>query len=167
MSRFARFGATLVLGLSSVLALSGPSVAAAAPPPTCTAELVIFTTSPGVESQTGPVLHFRDSGVGGQYTSGFLAGYTLVGAQDIQLNTRTNGSELQGQFVATGPGGSLAIAYTGHADLNTGAATGHFHTTGGTGQFSDFRWEGDITAQLIGPATFHATDTGPCRHGAA
>lgn len=136
--------------------------AAAAAPSTCTADLLIFTTSPGAISQDGQVTNIRDSGVGGQYISGFLAGYTISGAQNITINAQTNQAQLQGSFTATGAGGTLTIRYTGQADLNTGAATGHFLTAGGAGQFANFFWEGQITAQLIGPATFIATDTGPC-----
>src|SRR5262249_39324869 len=119
-------------------------VSAAGPPATCTAGLTIFTTSTGTVATTGVVTHFRDSGVGGQYTSGFLAGYAVSGSQDIQLNNRTQQSELHGSFVASGPGGSLTVRYTGHADLTTGAATGTFVAEDGTGAFAQFHWEGEI-----------------------
>jgi hypothetical protein len=139
-------------------------VGAAGPPATCTAGLVIFTTSPGTVTTTGVVTHFRDSGVGGQYTAGFLAGYTFSGSQDIQRNNRTQQAELHGAYVASGPGGRLTVRYTGHADLLTGAATGHFVAGPGTGDFTQFHWAGDITAQLVSaaPPTFLATDSGPC-----
>jgi hypothetical protein len=149
------------LGVLGLLAAS-LTPAAAAPPPDCTAGLRIFTTSTGVERQAGPVLIFTDSGVGGSYTSGFLAGSTISGAQHIMLNTQTNLSELNGEFVATGPQGTLSIQYVGHADLSTGMATGQFVSAGGTGAFSDFHWQGRITARLVGPATFDAVDSGPC-----
>src|SRR5919201_1192116 len=129
--------------VASAAAIAGATQAAsAAPPQTCTAGLTIFTTSPGTVTTTGQVTHFADSGVAGQYTSGFLAGYTFSGAQDIMLNNNTRKSELHGQFTATGPDGSLTIQYNGHADLTTGAATGDFVTAGGTGLFAGFHWNG-------------------------
>jgi hypothetical protein len=149
----------------SVAALAaGTQPASAARPQTCTAGLTIFTTSVGTVRTTGQVTHFTESGVGGSYTSGFLSGYTLSGAQDIMVNNVTQKSELHGQFTAVGPGGTLTIRYNGHADLSTGAATGEFVTAGGTGDFADFHWTGKITAQLVSlaPPTFVATDTGPC-----
>ena len=163
MKQYLRLGLALWLGISACLLVVG-TTAAASPPTTCTASLTIFTTSPGSVLTTGPVTHVRDSGVAGSYTSGFLSGYTFSGAQDIVLNNQTNESQLHGSFTATGPGGTLTIQYTGHADLKTGAATGHFVTAGGTGQFVHFHWTGMITAQLTGlqPPTFVATDTGPC-----
>jgi hypothetical protein len=157
------------LGLAVMVALAigapaAPVSFADEPPTTCTADLTIFTTSPGTVTTNGQITRFRDSGVAGQYTSGFLAGYTFTGAQDIVVNNNNNTSQLQGSFTATGPGGSLVIRYSGHADLSTGAATGHFNTIGGTGQFTGFHWSGDITAQLVSltPPTFQATDSGPC-----
>jgi hypothetical protein len=112
----------------------------------------------------GPVQIFTNSGVGGVYTSGFLKGYTINGAQDIVLNTSTNQSVLTGQFVASGQGGTLTVHYVGRADLNTGAATGTFVARGGSGSFKNFVWHGNITAQLVSatPPTFNATDSGPC-----
>ena len=140
------------------------SPAAAEPLSNCTANLTIMTTSTGVERQAGPVELFTNSGVGGGYTSGFLAGYTISGAQDIVMNTETHKSVLTGQFVARGAGGTLTVHYVGRADLNTGAATGHFVAGSGTGSFTNFVWEGSITAQLVSltPPTFHATDSGTC-----
>jgi hypothetical protein len=161
MHRTIRLVSTLAFALGIAAACAGP--ATAAPPATCTATLTIFTTTPG-DVTTGPVVHARDSGVGGQYTAGFLAGYTLAGSQDIMVNQQTNRSELHGSFVATGPGGTLEIRYTGHTDLATGAATGNFETHGGTGQFAGFHWSGSVAAQLVSltPPTFVATDSGPC-----
>ncbi len=104
---------------------------AAGPPTICTANLTIFTTSTGTVTTTAQVTHFRDSGVEGVYTSGFLSGYTLTGAQDIMINNVTHKSQLQGSYVATGPGGTLTIRYTGHTDLTTGEATSIFTTVGG------------------------------------
>jgi hypothetical protein len=163
MPQFIRLGLTLLIAVFA-LALPSGTNAASGPPTICTADLVIFTTSPGTITTTGQVTHAHDSGVGGQYTSGFLAGYTLSGAQDIVVNNVTHTSQLHGQFTATGPGGSLTIRYTGHADLTTGAATGNFVSSAGTGQFADFHWQGRITAQLISttPPTFIATDSGFC-----
>jgi hypothetical protein len=153
-----------LLALALGIAVAGTGGVAAAPPATCTATLTIATTSPGAVTTTGQVVHVRDSGVGGAYTAGFLAGSTIVGSQDIMVNQQTNQSELHGSYVATGPGGTLAIRYTGHADLTTGAATGHFETQGGTGQFAGFHWAGEIAAQLVSlaPPTFVATDSGTC-----
>jgi hypothetical protein len=160
MHRFTYLMPILALGI----ALAGAGQVAAAPPATCTATLTIFTTTPGEVTTTGQVVHARDSGVGGQYTAGFLAGYAISGAQDIMANQQTNQSELRGSFVATGPGGTLTIRYTGHADLTTGAATGQFETHGGTGEFAGFHWSGSIAAQLVSltPPTFIATDNGAC-----
>lgn len=156
----------LILALSLVLSIAtvGLASVAAAPPATCAATLIIFTTSPGDVIITGQVTHARDSGVGGAYSAGFLAGYTISGAQDIMVNQRTSQSELHGSYIASGSGGTLTIAYTGHADLSTGAATGRFETHGGTGQFSGFHWVGEIAAQLVSltPPTFVATDSGVC-----
>jgi hypothetical protein len=148
-----------------VLALLPAPAAAAGARAICTADLLIFTTSPGVVSNTGNVTHFRDSGVGGGYISGFLAGAPIAGTQDIELNNATQQAQLKGSFVATRPAGTLTISYTGHADFTTGTATGHYVTVDGTGQFADFHWEGGINARLIGPAAFHATDSGPCHSG--
>ncbi len=164
MPKFRHLRLATLIGLLS-FALPAPTMLAASPPTTCTAQLNIFQTTSGTVTTAGQVTHARGSGVGGSYVGGFLSGYTINGAQDIMVNNNTRTSQLQGQFTASGPGGTLVIRYTGHADLNTGAATGHFHTAGGTGQFANFHWQGDITAQLIGanPPTFLATDTGPCR----
>ena len=166
MKRFVRLGFAICLGLAAVLLAAG-LVAAAGPPATCTAALTIATTSVGDVGTAGQVTHYRDSGVAGAYASGPLACYTFSGAQDIMVNNATQQSELQGQYTATGPGGTLTIRYTGHADLTTGAATGHFVATDGTGQFAGFHWEGDIAAQLVAaaPPTFQATDSGPCHTG--
>jgi hypothetical protein len=166
MKRLARLGFAVWLGVAAVLLAVGVA-AAAGPPATCTAGLTIATTSVGDVSTTGQVTHYRDSGVAGVYTSGPLAGYAFSGAQDIMVNNGTQQSELHGQYTATGPGGALTIRYTGHVDLTTGAATGHFVATDGAGQFAGFHWEGDIAAQLVSPAppTFQATDSGPCHTG--
>jgi hypothetical protein len=153
-----------VLAAAASVAVLAAGTASAAPPQTCTASLVILTTSVGTVKTTGQVTHYRGSGVGGSYTSGFLSGYALSGAQDIVVNTVTQKSQLHGEFTAVGAGGSLTIRYNGHVDLSTGAATGEFVTAGGTGVFADFRWTGKITAQLVSlaPPTFVATDSGLC-----
>jgi hypothetical protein len=166
--RRVRTVAALALALStSVLAAGRAAAAPPAPIGTCVAGLTIATTSTGTVRQAGAVTLFDDSGVGGQYTSGFLAGYTLSGAQDIALNSQTNQGKLIGSFVATSPDGksTLRVRYTGNADLVTGAATGHFRADGGTGKLAGFRWVGDITAQMtsFSPPTFVATDSGVCR----
>jgi hypothetical protein len=165
MRMLRRIGLALA-GPLAALALLVPvaPVAAAAPVGTCTATLTIFTTSPGTVQQAGPIQVFTNSGVGGRYTAGFLAGYTISGAQDIVLDTSTNQSVLTGQFVASGSGGTLTVRYVGRADLNTRLATGQFVASNGTGTFKDFVWEGTINAQLVSmsPPTFTATDTGPC-----
>lgn len=163
MKKLMRLGLTICLTVLTGTALAwhaGPAAAAT----TCSAGLTIFTMSVGTVTTTGPIEHFSDSGVGGQYTAGLLAGYTLSGAQDIMINTVTNQSQLHGSYTATGPGGGLVVRYTGHADLTSGVATGHFETAGGTGQFASFHWAGDISAQLVSlaPPTFIATDSGPC-----
>src|SRR4051794_31818557 len=152
--------------LAAVSCLAAGS-AAAAGPATCTAGLVILTTSTGDVSVSGNTTHFRGSGVGGQYTSGFLAGYTLSGAQNIERNDATGRGVLEGNFTASGAGGTLDVHYTGSVDLTSGAASGHFTTLGGTGQFSDFHWTGEIAAQLVSltPPTFLATDSGFCHTG--
>jgi hypothetical protein len=140
--------------------------AAAAGPGTCTADLTIATTSTGTVRQAGSVRFFRDSGVAGRYTSGVLAGYTFSGAQDIVLNDATQQSNLTGAYVATSPDGTstLAVRYTGHVDLTTGAATGHFVAAQGTGALRGFRWTGEIDARLVGltPPTFTSRHRGPC-----
>jgi hypothetical protein len=159
--------AGLCLGiLAGALTLGAGGAAAAGPPTTCSADLVIFTTSTGTVSSAGQVTHFRDSGVAGQYTSGFLAGYALSGAQDIMVNANTQTSQLRGEFTAVGPDGTLTVRYTGHADLTTGAATGRFVVAGGTGAFENFHWNGSITAQqpVVGVPLFNATDTGSCHY---
>jgi hypothetical protein len=158
----------LFTAAAALAAVVGLGSATAAPPATCTAGLVIFTTNPGDVSVAGHTTHFRESGVGGAYTSGFLAGSTLSGAQNIERNDATGHATLEGEYTTTAPGGTLTIHYTGQVDLATGAATGHFTTVGGTGQFSDFHWNGDITAQLVSltPPTFTATDSGFC-HGSS
>ncbi|HBY92766.1 MAG: hypothetical protein M5U01_03705 [Ardenticatenaceae bacterium] len=159
-----RLSLSFCIGLLTVVLGAGTTVAAG-PPTICTADLIIFTTDPGAATTTGQVTHFRESGVAGWYTSGILNGYTFSGAQDIMVNNKTHTSQLQGSYIATGPdNNSLTIRYTGHADLLTGIATGHFVTAGGTGAFANFHWEGEIAAHLISltPPTFETTDTGPC-----
>jgi hypothetical protein len=158
------------LGLAGCLAglLSATVVhrtAASGPPATCNATLTIFTTSTGTVTTSEQVTHYQDSGVGGSYTSGPLAGDTISGAQNIMVNNVTHQSELQGSYTASGPGGSVVIRYTGHANLTTGMATGHFETHSGTGGFATFRWEGSIDAHLVSltPPTFVATDSGFCQ----
>jgi hypothetical protein len=65
---------------------------------TCSGTLTIFTTSVGTVTTHGSVTFYRDSGVGGSYASGPLAGYTFSGAQDIVVNTATAQSELQARI---------------------------------------------------------------------
>ena len=163
MHRLFRLGMAALIALFAV-GLVGRSTIASAAPATCTANLTIFTTTPGTITMEGETTHVRDSGVGGQYTAGFLAGSTFTGAQDFVVNNTNRASQLQGGYTITGPEGTLMLRYTGHADLTTGTATGHFVTTGGTEKFADFHWEGDISAQLVGltPPTFIVTDSGPC-----
>lgn len=165
-----RVRATTALAFALATGLLTTGRAAAAPRTsvgTCTSRLTIFTTSTGTVRQAGPVTLFDDSGVAGQYLSGFLAGYTLSGAQDIVLNGQTQKSNLHGSFVATSPDGksTLTVRYSGDADLATGAATGHFQADDGTGQLAGVRWSGDISAQMttFTPPTFVATDSGQCR----
>lgn len=155
----------VLFGTVLLLVLVPLPAAAASAPTTCTADLLIFTTSPGSVSTSGNVTHLRDSDVAGSYISGFLAGDAILGSQNIELNNATQQAQLEGSFVVTAPSGTLTITYTGHADFNTGMATGHYVATAGTGQFAGFHWEGGITAQLIGPATFHTIDSGPCHTG--
>lgn len=163
MKRLVRIGIALCTVLVTIVISLG-AASAAGPATTCTADLQIFTTSAGDVSTAGPITFFRGSGVAGQYTSGILAGYQLVGAQDIMLNTKTGLSELHGSFTATGLDGTLTIQYNGHADTTTGAATGNFVTADGTGIFAEFHWSGSITAQqpVVGIPFFNATDTGTC-----
>ncbi len=163
MRRVIGFGIALCL-LALIAAFSADTTAAAGPSNTCTAGLTIYTTSTGTVTQAGQVTIYQGSGVGGGYTSGFLSGYTLSGAQDILMNNVTHKSYLKGSFVATGPGGTLNVSYVGQADLRTGAATGFFIVTGGTGEFANFHWSGNIMAQLtsLAPPTFVATDSGMC-----
>src|SRR5438270_3037067 len=106
MKTLVRFGLAVSLTVLSGAVVVRPAAAAGAAT-TCTASLTIFTTSPGTVTTTGQVTHVRDSGVGGQYTAGFLAGYTLRGSQDIMVNNVTNHSQLQGTYTATGPGGDV------------------------------------------------------------
>lgn len=162
MNRASRMALAAIMCLMALAPLAVP--AAASNNTTCSATLTIFTTSTGTVTNTGQVTHYQDSGVAGVYTSGFLSGYTFTGAQDIMVNQVTNGSQLQGWYTATGPGGTLTVRYTGRADLNTGAATGNFQTAGGTGQFAGFQWAGNIQAQLISltPPTFVSSDSGEC-----
>jgi hypothetical protein len=146
------------------LALARPAVAATPPFGPCSAGLTIFTTSPGTVTTTGSVEQITGSGVGGQYTSGFLAGDTLSGTQDVTLNTATQQAQLIGMYTVTGPDGTLAVRYVGFANLATGQATGYFFTAGGTGTFAAFQWTGGIRAQLVSttPPTFKAMDSGIC-----
>jgi hypothetical protein len=152
---------TLLTTAAAFLTAGG---ALASPRATCTADLLIFTTSTGDVTTAGNTTIFHDSGVGGRYTSGFLSGYTLTGAQNIVLNNATQRGVLEGQFVATSADSSITVRYTGSVALGTGAARGHFATTSGTGAFANFHWIGDITAQLtsLTPPTFVATDSGFC-----
>lgn len=158
----------LWLGLTCLAAAAAfllPVGASAAAPPTCTAGVTIFSTSTGDVTVAGNTTQFRDSGVAGSYTSGFLSGYTLTGTQNIERNDKTQRASLAGQFVATGPDGSITVRYTGSVDLTTGAAVGHFTTIAGTGAFEGFHWTGDIALQLVSlaPPTFVGTDSGFCR----
>lgn len=164
MKALVRFGIGLWIALLTLVVGLATSTAAA-PPATCTADLFIQTTSFGDVSTSGNVTIARDSGVGGFYLSGFPAGYTLSGAQDIILNNKTNKAQIHGSFTAVDPSNAsntFTLKYNGHANLNTGAATGNFVTAGGTGIYADFHWTGKITAQLVGPLAFQATDTGKC-----
>ena len=152
---------------AAAAAFLAPGGAIAAAPATCTSGVTIFTTSTGDVNVAGSTTHFRDSGVAGTYTSGFLAGYALTGAQNIERNDATRQATLEGQFVATGPGGTLTVHFNGSVDLTSGAAVGHFATVSGTGDFDGFHWNGDISLQLVSltPPTFVGTDSGFC-HGA-
>jgi hypothetical protein len=153
----------IALALAAAVGGGSAGSAGAAPIGTCTAGLFIRTTSVGTVTQAGPVTIYRDSGVGGAYTSGFLAGYTITGAQTIIVNSASGQSEVAGQFVATGAGGTLQVRYTGRVDQATGAATGQFSATEGTGGFASFRWTGTISGQQIpGVPAFNVVDTGLC-----
>ena len=138
--------------------------ATAAPPATCTSGVTVFTTSTGDVSVTGNVTHFRNSGLAASYTSGFLSGYTATGSQNIERNDATERAVLEGQYVASGPAGTLTFQFTGSVDLATGAASGHFTVIDGSGAFSGFHWTGDVSAQLVSltPPTFIGTNSGPC-----
>jgi hypothetical protein len=152
----------LVAASAAAFAAAGPAGATA--PATCTSDLTIFTTGTGDVNVAGSTTHFRSSGVGGAFTSGFLAGFTLSGAQNIERNDAMHHATLEGEYVTTGPGGTLTVHYTGSVDLSTGAATGHFTTIAGTGAFASFHWSGDVSARLVSlaPPTFLATDSGLC-----
>jgi hypothetical protein len=156
-----------LFALAAVVASAAASVAgsaSAAAPATCTSGLTVFSTSTGVVTVTGNVTHFQASGVGGSYTSGFLAGFSFTGSQNIERNDATQNAVLEGQYVATGPSGTVTVHFTGTVDLTTGAATGHFTVLGGTGAFAGFHWTGDTTAQLVSltPPTFVGTSSGFC-----
>jgi hypothetical protein len=163
VTRIVKLGIVACALLASTL-LTGRSALADSGFTTCSANLTIFTTSAGTVTAAGQTTHIENTGVGGMYTGGFLAGYTISGAQDIAINNAINAAQLHGIFVATGSGGTLTLRYNGHADLNAGAAEGDFVTAGGTGQFASFHWTGTVTAQLISlaPPTFLAVDSGPC-----
>ena len=160
MMRFLVVVTALLTAATSLVA----GTATAAPPVTCTSGATIFSTSMGDVSVTGNVTHFRDSGVAGSYTSGFLSGYTFTGSQDIERNDATERAVLEGQYVASGPAGTLTFHFTGSVDLTTGAASGHFTVVDGSGTFAGFHWTGDVSAQLVSltPPTFIGTDSGFC-----
>jgi len=160
MMRFLAVVASLLAAAATLVA----GTATAAPPVTCTSGVTIFTTSPGDVSVTGNVTHFRDSGVAGSYTSGFLTGYTFTGSQNIERNDATGRAVLEGQYVASGPAGTLTFQFTGSVDLTTGAASGHFTVIDGSGAFTGFHWTGDVSAQLVSltPPTFIGTNSGFC-----
>ncbi len=161
-----RLGLAAGLVALTSLAVARPAHAAAALA-VCSAGLTISTTSLGTVTTFGPVIHFSNSGVGGQYSSGAVSGYTFSGAQDITLNTATKRAELHGSYTATGSAGTFTVSYVGFANLTTGVATGFFATTGGTGGFASFQWAGSIHAQLtsLNPPSFVALDSGPCLGG--
>jgi hypothetical protein len=167
MKRLSFLAAAALAAIFATFAVGGAGAALAqrAAPHTCTAGLTILSTSVGDVNQVGNVTFFNNSGVGGSYTSGFPAGYTFTGAQDIQRNEVTHKANLKGHYTATGPGGSFDVTYVGHADLTTGAASGHFVARGESGQLANLFWVGDIDAQLtsLTPPTFLTTNSGLCR----
>src|SRR5689334_10179722 len=117
----------LAVFLAMLFVLPAATVVSADGQQTCTTDLVIFSTSLGDVTQAGPVTIYRNSGIGGTYTSGFLAGSTISGSQDITMNTNTNISEIHGNEVVTSPDGStLTIRYDGKVDLNTASGLSHF-----------------------------------------
>jgi hypothetical protein len=156
----------VLLLLTLVAALSAGTTQAAASDDGCQTSFLVFTdpNNRGDISQRGQVTIARDSGVLGQYTSGRLDGYAINGLQDLIVNTVTNEAQIHGSFTATSPDGasSLMVRYSGHADLNTGIATGTFAASGGTGDFDGYRASGKIEATLVGPATFEGVDIGLC-----
>jgi hypothetical protein len=164
MYKFVRLGLVAWIALFA-FALAGYSPVAAEEPTICVADFIIGITTPGNVTSNGATTHADQSGVGGGFSSGFLAGYTFDGLMDYVIDHETNTAQLNGSFVATGPGGTITLPYKVHADLNTGAANGRFYSNGGTGEFANYRWSGDISAQLINPSppTFQSTATGPCR----
>ncbi|KAB8142870.1 hypothetical protein F8S13_11480 [Chloroflexia bacterium SDU3-3] len=145
---------------------SAVAATVAAPTGTCSAGFTIATTSPGTVSMYGPLMVVRDSGVGGAFTSGFLAGYTFTGEQDYTINTSTNKAYLIGTFTATGPGGTITLPYVVKADMVTGAGSGYFASTSGTGEFANYLWAGELTAQIVNPnpTTFVVNATGNCEY---
>jgi len=163
MYKLVRLVLVVWVALFAFASVARPTVAAAAAP-TCTAGFTIASTTPGTVTTKGQYIFTRDSGVGGRFTSGFLDGYTFKGTQGFVIDTTTNKAQLLGSFTATGPGGTLTLPYTVNADLTTGAGSGYFFSTTGTGQFANFQWRGSITAQIINPSptTFVVTATGPC-----
>jgi hypothetical protein len=164
MYKFVRLGLVAWIALFA-FALAGYSPVAAAESTTiCVADFIISITSPGDIESDEDRTRVEDSGVGGSFSSGFLANYPFKGLMDYEIDHETNTARLDGSFTATGPDGTITLPYRVYADMVTGAGTGRFDTADGTGRFDDFRWRGEITAQIINPSptTFFATATGPC-----
>ncbi len=160
----------LIGGLAIVVALAvggEPDVERAAAQANCQTPFLVFTdpANPGTTSQSGDVAVTRDSGLLGDYRGdGRFAGYTIAGAQDAIVNTASGMARVQGQFVATSPGGgsSITVSYTGQVDFGAGMARGNFVVVGGTGDDASYRASGTIEGTVIAPATLDGVDIGLC-----
>jgi hypothetical protein len=160
----------LIGGLAIVVALTvggEPAVERAAAQADCQTPFLVFTdpANPGTTSQSGDIAVTRDSGLLGDYGGdGRYAGYAIDGSQDAIVNSATGMARVQGEFVATSPGGgsSITVSYTGQVDFGAGMARGNFVVVNGSGDDAGYRASGTIEGTVVAPATLDGADIGLC-----
>jgi hypothetical protein len=165
-TRTLRLALAVLILAAALLAAAGRGASAAPADGACRTPFFVATdpNNAGQVRQVGQETIVRESGVVGQYQGGRLDGYTITGMQALKINHVTNEAQIRGTLTATSADGasSLTVSYSGHADLNTGMATGSFVADSGTGEFAGFRANGTIEATLVGPAAFQGFDVGLC-----
>jgi hypothetical protein len=133
----------------------------------CSATFTIGSVRRGdVITQDG-VTHIRGNVVGGIFTEGFLTGQSFTGRQDVTIDRGAMTAVLQGSITVESPAGELTLQYSGQTDQSivvNRQAEGEFIAVNGTGQYTNWQWQGRMIAHLdtLNPVQFTVNAIGPC-----